>query len=721
MIEATPTAAPFPLDVFLKPAALECSRIAMAACAKTVDLPCHIPVRVGVFFDGTNNNLYRDRDGLRTGLIDEATKKPGTVSSRKLEPEEYSHSNVARLYQAFPSQKQRSGYYRYYVPGVGTPFPLIGELTETDKGKAFAKGGEARIVWGLFQVLNGIYMTVSEQTPLYTDAEIGKFSKAYVDEVGHVERDVESETNRVMTHREWFKPHLQKLAAKLVGQIKPTISSITVSVFGFSRGAAEATAFCHFFSELLVGGELGGISASIDFLGVFDTVATVGMSDSAGRTTIIPNALFDGHWAWANKILQPLPECVLDGRHYIAAHEQRMNFPVTQIQGASGKFTEVYFPGVHSDIGGGYAPGEYGKARGGQSAMLSQIPLAHMFKAARLAGVPLSPFSELETTDKDDFLVDAELASAWNAYTEELGTNGSVLKKHMELYYRWRAARLNSIESTTSFKASSAQAKEDVRSSNNMLIGDLEAIRERSQRVWRRTADEPEPFSVKDLSRINQWHYYRAQHGIPLDAWEVWSLAIFNRAEPLPLDVMRFFDDYVHDSLAGFYLAGPVTEYDKRKKIVDAKEKWVWRRSKFDEKILAYAHKVEVAQLKFEKGEELNQEEVEFIKEAKFGTPFPVITDKDTADMRDWVITTQTSTRREGGGYILRRSYYPKEGFFIRESIHEKELEKEPTLPAPRPEGGKRTVAYEYVWSDDLVERLALHTPDLSQPDMMMA
>lgn len=719
MIAATPIEAPYPVGDFLKPSTKDSLTIVNAVCSASSKTPCNIPVRIGLFFDGTNNNMSRDRNGMRVNL--DGTIIP-TVGSTLLALEQASHSNVVKLYRAFPSNKHSSGYFSYYIAGVGTPFPEIGEKTETDKGKAFAKGGESRIIWGLLQVLNGIHATVFDDKLLYPAEVAGTLVKDYEHKVGSGERNIETKQYDRVTHREWFEPRLQELKSKLASQPKPFVPSVTVSVFGFSRGAAEATAFCHFFSELLSGVTLAGIPANIDFLGVFDTVASVGMSDSAGRTTFVPNALFDGHWAWANKILQPLPDCVNGGRHYIAAHEQRMNFPVTRIPSSSGDFKEVYFPGVHSDVGGGYGPGEYGKGLKGQAAMLSQIPLVHMFKEARLAGVPLLPFSQLESLDQDDFGIDSELASAWNAYTAELGENGDLVKKHMELYYRWRAARLKTLESTASFKASSLQAQEDVRSSNRMLIGDLEAIRERSPRRWRRTADEPEPFTIRDLSRINQWQYYRAQQGIPLDTWEVWALGIFNKPEPLPLDVMRFFDDYVHDSLAGFYLAGPVTEYDKRKKIADVKAMWAWRRSKFDKKVLALSEKVEAAQVKAGKGETLTQEETDLVNEARSGTPFPIMTDEDTSDMRDWVITTQTSTRREGGGYILRRSYYPKEGFFIRKSIHENELEKEPTLPAPPPEGGKKTVAYEYVWSDDLEATLALHLPVTSRPpDLMVA
>lgn len=658
--------------------------------------------------------MERDQKGVRTGL----DGKTDGINQPALDVMDASHSNVARLYLAFPVDKQLSGYFRHYMPGVGTPFPLIGEQTETDKGKAFAKGGQVRIIWAIFQVMDSIHRVISGKGFKLPD-ELGKLAQEHVNAVGRVERNMEDRQPDRMTHRKWFEPYLQELRAKLVSTLKPTIPSLTISVFGFSRGAAEAAAFCHFFAELFTDKNFIGIETSIDFLGLFDTVASVGMSDSAGRTTIVPNALFDGHWAWANKILKPLPDCVKKGRHYIAAHEQRMNFPVTRIASFTTEFVEVYFPGVHSDVGGGYAPGEFGKARGAQSAMLSQIPLAYMFKAAREAGVPLQPFSLLTDRDKEDFLVRGDLATAWNAYTAELGNNGSVLKKHMELYYRWHAARLKTLESTDSFKAASLQAQEDLRSSNNMLAGDLEAIRVRTHIVGRPTAEEKPPFSASDMSRINHWHFYRAQNGIPLDEWEKWALAIFDKPEPLPPDVMRFFDDYVHDSLAGFYLAGAVTEFDKRKAIAEAKSSW-WK-NKFEKKILALADKVEKAQDKKAHGQPLTQEEIELLKEAEYGTPYPLMTDKDAPDMRDAIITTQTYTRREGGGYILRRSSYPKEGFFIRKSIHEKELERDAALMvAPSVDGGDKLVVYDFVWSDDLEATLALHSPVISGPQDQM-
>ena len=690
----TPAKAPFPIEDFMKLPAKDQSTISLAGCDLASTAPCVIPVQVGLFFDGTNNNMERDLNGRRIGLPDPDTGRPDPdkpLPRKPMKPEECSHTNVVRLFRSFPGDKRSSGYYRYYIPGVGTEFREIGELAESEKGKAFGKGGYPRIIWGIFQVLNAIHMTAFEQDPLYDDEETGKLAQAYDDQVGRrEEKDNDSRRVLIVTHKSWFAPHLKKLKEALATKPKPRISALRLSVFGFSRGAAEAVAFCHFFNDLLEDGKLIGIEKTdICFLGLFDVVASVGLPASIEQTTPLPAVLVDGHLSWAKRLLDPLPGCVKNGEHFIAMHELRMNFPVTVMQNV---VEEIYFPGVHSDVGGGYAPGEQGKSRGTQAALLSQIPLAHMYKAARLAGVPLRPFSELEVTIQDDFKVDAGLASAWNAYMAELeaksdgdeetgaasnseSTSGksTFLKSHMRMYYRWRAARLGTLETASNFKVANAQDKQDLSDANRMLAGDLQALRLRKKgRSWDRSSGEND-LRYLDMEKINQHHQIRVRSFMPLDEWEQWALEIFNKPKPLPPGVMQFFDDYVHDSFAGFYMAGEVTEYDKRVKTNQVMRKNAGSLKGFDKKVYEVSAKTKTAQEKKAAGETLTPEEEGLVEEAKYGTPYPVMTDQDSADMRNGLIRVQTDTRREGGGYIIRRSFFPQHGF-LREYIDEKRL-----------------------------------------------
>lgn len=674
---------------------------AMAVSCDDGGKPCSIPVQVGLFFDGTNNNLDRDLNGQRIAVpYSDKTRKRLEAKARaegksvdSVQPpipkqkdpmpaNEASHSNVARLFQAFPGDAKRSqGLYRFYIQGVGTPFPEIGEPTESAEGKAFAKGGQARIIWGLFQVLNSLHMAVANQKPMYAGPMIGKLTQAYEREVGQPANRHQRDNKRI-THKDWFDTHIAKLEAVLKANPKPHIPTLRVSVFGFSRGGAEAVAFCHLFDKLLQGRKLAGIDTEVHFLGVFDVVSSVGGSASVAKTLPLPGALFDGHWSWANCVDEPLPGCVTNGLHLIAAHEMRMNFPVTRQSGSG--MQEHLYPGSHSDVGGGYAPGEQGRSREGQSSLLSQIPLAHMYLEARKAGVPLLPFSEMNEFDKVYFEVNANLASAWQAYVKALGESGGVLKSHMKLFYRWKAMRLNTLETTASFLAGSEQDQEDLLSANRLLAGDIELLRHRKTASpnHRQGEENQQEFGQEYRYKANQWQVIRANSHTNLDEWESFALSCVDNPAPLPDEVARFFDDYVHDSFATFYMAGEVTEFDKRSRVEKVMEQDPADLKGFDKKIHDKTTKIRDAQARKAQGKELSAEDKMLIAEAEYGTPYPVMTDEDADDLLSWgqelAVRTQSGTRREGGGYIIRRGYYPHEGFFIRRSVHEEELRQSP-------------------------------------------
>ncbi len=112
-------------------------------------------------------------------------------------------------------------------------------------------------------------------------------------------------------------------------------------VFGFSRGAALARKFV---SMLLNTNE----SYKIDFLGVFDTVAAMNGIHRAGEK-ISSDVVFENGSLHKN---------VERAVHIMSLDENRVPFTPTLInQNDSAdekRVLEVWFPGVHSDIGGGY-------------------------------------------------------------------------------------------------------------------------------------------------------------------------------------------------------------------------------------------------------------------------------------------------------------------------------------------------------------------------------
>ena len=308
-----------------------------------------------------------------------------------------------------------------------------------------------------------------------------------------------------------------------------------------------------------------------------------------------------------------------------------------------------------------------------------------MYLAARKAGVPLLPYSEMQGEVRADFEIDANLARAWTAYTNALDKQGDKLTQHMGLFYRWRAMRLNTLEATASFQASSAQDQEDLSSANMLLKGDLEGLRHR--RDSKSSALDHDPtrpaFGGDYRYRMNQWHMIRANNRTPLDQWEKMALAYFDDPRPLPDEVARFFDDYVHDSFASFYLVGEVTEYDKRARVKAVMKEDRKKLNGFEKKIYDHTMHAREALRKKEAGEAMTPEEAALAQEAEYGTPYPVMRDEESGDMfvnfTDKAVRTQTATRREGGGYILRRDYYPHSGFIFRSSMHEDELMRMPT------------------------------------------
>ncbi|HHF8725253.1 TPA: DUF2235 domain-containing protein, partial [Klebsiella pneumoniae] len=120
----------------------------------------------------------------------------------------------------------------------------------------------------------------------------------------------------------------------------------------------------------------------------------------------------------------------------VSGHEQRLCFPLDSVRRANGKYppcaTEVVYPGMHSDIGGGYPPEDQGKANGeNDSLLLSQVVLNDLYSASFQAGAPLKvPVDTLPVDLKKDawramhpdlikqFDTDIPLVNRFNAWRE---------------------------------------------------------------------------------------------------------------------------------------------------------------------------------------------------------------------------------------------------------------------------------------------------------------
>ncbi|MFM9488417.1 DUF2235 domain-containing protein [Pseudomonas monachiensis] len=261
---------------------------------------CARALHISLFFDGTNNNEPYD-----------------TREAKPPHP-----TNIARLFHASLDQPE-NGYFGYYIPGVGTPFPEIGELDFSIMGMAFANRGEDRINWGLLRIADALSFALDNKKGLALPVAQTKL-KAMA-------------TTWPMTalgkssRRQAMVSLLEPLRVK-VSTAQPTVLAIKLFVYGFSRGAAETRTFITWLSELFdtpQGAELPeqkllGLPLSIEFLGLLDTVASVGSARAA------PFA--EGHMDWADGTqslpdVGRFPEWIKDCRHFVAAHEKRLCFP----------------------------------------------------------------------------------------------------------------------------------------------------------------------------------------------------------------------------------------------------------------------------------------------------------------------------------------------------------------------------------------------------------
>lgn len=368
---------------------------------------CKVALKIAIFFDGTGNNLDAD------------------VGTQE-------HSNVARLYRAHVANDIPKGIHRRYVPGLGTYFKDIGDPGD-DVGMAFARYGDQRLDWAMKEV-----------------------------------NDI------------------------LARYVPANITHIGFSLFGFSRGAALARAFArklHARMEAAGGGWRWrglGCAAEIVFMGIFDTVASVGLAASSNTPVLsammakgyksIDQGLkmrrnssgiglspvdsdgarpgmalgrqpgadptagpVDGHMGWGSDLRLPLSvkRCV----HFVAAHEVRNSFPLDSIREGIRlpvgiDVDERVYPGVHSDVGGGYRPGEGGKSAT-QPELISLVPLNEMLREARSAGIPLNE------PKPEDFALSDAMLKRWKAYMAHPSLTGNRpleawLLAHMRLYYAWR-------------------------------------------------------------------------------------------------------------------------------------------------------------------------------------------------------------------------------------------------------------------------------------------
>ena len=357
---------------------------------------CSDVIHIAVFFDGTGNNKETD----------EASKK---------------WSNVARIWQAawqFARDNNTANTYPIYIAGVGTPFngkamfpgeELSISLEDGKLGEGAGAGGARRLDFGQQQINDALRMAL--------------LSKA------------KTLDGQVARHAESGKQQSFADVNRALGRHR-LIKQINVSIFGFSRGAALARAFCNqwLWQCKEDRGQLHyeGYPIRFCFLGLFDTVASFGLP----ATNSANNPIFGGFKGRDLVVDERVERCV----HQVAAHELRFAFPVDLIRRdgrLAGNWLEKVYPGVHSDVGGGYLPNEQDIDNN-----YARIPMRDMMGEALGAGTRIYGCQDIERVNhplfQERFECRPETEAAYKAYRAVCNPGGSIenqVRRHMEQLY----------------------------------------------------------------------------------------------------------------------------------------------------------------------------------------------------------------------------------------------------------------------------------------------
>jgi hypothetical protein len=507
---------------------------------------CKVNLAFGFFFDGTNNNLEHDRPS-------------------------HNHSNVARLYLAFPgsdkgepwpdAKSRYPHYFRTYIPGVGTKFDAVGDTGEgkmKKDGLAFAKRGQNRIIWALVEAINNLHRYYVGAPLVSADVFLAKYNSlelpSFKDARHGFSKDGDSDIDELgKAFTEILGLLHEKLSVFLpIGLGKNTdkgvVKHLYYSIFGFSRGAAEARVFANWFLWLCKldasltkkpGPTLGSVPVTFDFMGLFDTVASVGLASSA------PLFGAHGHYGWADADYSlKLPEipptkCL----HLVSSHEIRRSFPLDSIMVKNKALdccTEIVMPGVHSDVGGGYLPKEQGRGKDTEGEdMLSRIPLSIMYRAARLAGVPIK-LEEAPESVKQAFRIRPKLIETFNAYVNAcpkpkpnaVAQLHEIMADQHKLYILWRKKMVGNMNSLQSVIDSDSCDREDVLAADKELAHEMKVFEDWRNQKKNGKTDDAEP----TINGYNEWSAIEKYWDQPAP----------------PAAITDLLDNYVHDSRAWF-------------------------------------------------------------------------------------------------------------------------------------------------------------------------
>lgn len=335
---------------------------------KNETLDVNIDLHIGVFFDGTNNNANKNEwvDWFKLGYFRDRTRAYEDHINVKLkDPRKLSNPAILSSLFAIGGNKESventDKYLHVYIEGSGA-----NEFQAENQALDFLLHGKP---------LKGLGFGIG------STGVVAKVSKA----IKYVSERVEKEKNNNFTK----------------------IQNIHFYVFGFSRGSTCARLFSYIIAEnvdekvdrlpreqefdkylskkyysekrvhfLEKKEELYSGKMTVDFLGIYDTVSAIGLlnekKDSYDYNSIKYLIYKDDFWGNFHKnnsidygLFSPsLSNIVLSTCHICALDEFRANFALTDLgTNVPSNSLELFIPGCHSDVGGGYMANDKGETK----------------------------------------------------------------------------------------------------------------------------------------------------------------------------------------------------------------------------------------------------------------------------------------------------------------------------------------------------------------------
>ncbi|AKO01576.1 DUF2235 domain-containing protein [Xanthomonas oryzae pv. oryzicola] len=409
---------------------------------------CKVPLWISFFFDGTGN--HRNNDFPRN------------------------HSNVAALFDAHARDLPRA-VTSFYYEGIGTAFEFKDRYERTP---TMARGGNV-----IYADTNGYKEEESSWNKGFGGGLENRLEKALFD----FQTTIESQ------------------------QLKTRVDEINIAAFGFSRGATEARAFANWIgnhSKIKISGNsltYDGIPLNFKFLGIFDTVESVGGAGVNKRPRLVKISL---------------PGFVQKCLHIVAAHELRAAFPLTHL--GTNRYTQVVYPGAHADVGGGYSDKEQVRTN-----KLARLALLQMLDHARGAGLKIQSVEEMQSSKiwgsfySASYDVPSTHHAALKSYMANVkktsGPINEVMTSHMELYWGW----IDSGLAMQDLEQKRAALPDGYRNPNDKSLRVMEHLLQSDGRTRAARSGIPDPSSKQTVAPEVEYFFENYVH----DAYEHFSLS----------------------------------------------------------------------------------------------------------------------------------------------------------------------------------------------------